>query len=67
MNTVRLIHGDSLIKLKEFEDCSIDVVVTDPPYEISFAAKSWDGSGIAFSHEIWDQWPTAQGFRSHTP
>ena len=55
MNTIRLILGDSLIKLKEFEACSIDVVVTDPPYEISFAAKSWDGSGIAFSHEIWDQ------------
>jgi hypothetical protein len=28
-------------------------VVTDPPYELSFMGKGWDGSGIAYSVELW--------------
>ena len=55
MNTIRLILGDSLVKLQDLDDCSIDAVITDPPYEISFMTKSWDSSGIAFSAELWSQ------------
>ncbi len=55
MSVVRLILGDSLVKLQDLDDCSIDAVITDPPYEISFMTKSWDGSGIAFSAELWSQ------------
>lgn len=42
MTDIKLIHGDSLIKLKELEDNSIDAVVTDPPYGLSFMGKKWD-------------------------
>jgi hypothetical protein len=55
MNTIRLILGDSLIKLKELESCSVDYIVSDPPYELTFMGKGWDGTGIAFSVELWGQ------------
>lgn len=32
---------------------SIDVIITDPPYEINFMGKSWDKSGIAFNKNTW--------------
>jgi DNA modification methylase len=38
----KLIHGDCLEKLKELPDCSVDSVVTDPPYGLSFMGKKWD-------------------------
>ena len=38
----KLILGDCLHKLKELEDNSIDSIVTDPPYGISFMGKKWD-------------------------
>jgi site-specific DNA-methyltransferase (adenine-specific) len=38
----KLILGDCLIKLKELEDNSIDSIVTDPPYGISFMGQKWD-------------------------
>lgn len=37
-----LIWGDSLTKLKELEANSVDAVVTDPPYGLSFMGKKWD-------------------------
>jgi site-specific DNA-methyltransferase (adenine-specific) len=39
--------------LRELDDCSIDAVVTDPPYELGFMGKKWDSSGIAFNVEVW--------------
>jgi site-specific DNA-methyltransferase (adenine-specific) len=38
----KLILGDCLLKLKELEDNSIDSIVTDSPYGISFMGKKWD-------------------------
>jgi len=39
---MKLILGDCLEKLKELEDNSVDSIVTDPPYGISFMGKKWD-------------------------
>ena len=39
---MKLLHGDCLEKLKELEDESIDLLVTDPPYGYSFMGKDWD-------------------------
>jgi len=47
--------GSNLDVLPTLEDNSIDSIVTDPPYEISFMSKSWDGSGIAYSVELWKE------------
>jgi DNA modification methylase len=38
----KIIHGDSLEKIKELENNSIDAIVTDPPYGLSFMGKKWD-------------------------
>ena len=35
-------HGDCLEILKSLNDNSIDSIVTDPPYGISFMGKQWD-------------------------
>jgi DNA modification methylase len=37
-----LILGDCLEKLKDLPDNSIDAIVTDPPYGLSFMGKKWD-------------------------
>ena len=39
---MKLILGDSVDKLKELEDNSVDSIVTDPPYWLSFMGKKLD-------------------------
>ena len=36
--------GDCRKVLKRFQDDSIDAVVSDPPYDISFMGKGWDST-----------------------
>jgi DNA modification methylase len=38
----KVIHGNCVDVLKSFEDNSVDSVVCDPPYGISFMGKKWD-------------------------
>ncbi len=52
---VELLHGDCLAVLPRLEPNSVDAVVTDPPYELGFMGKQWDGTGIAYSAELWCQ------------
>jgi len=47
--------GNCIDLMSELPDCSIDAIVTDPPYELGFMGKSWDASGIAYSVEVWRQ------------
>ena len=42
MKTNCIHQGDSLEVLKTFEDNSIDTIITDPPYGLSFMGKHWD-------------------------
>ena len=37
-----VIHGDCLDALRALSDNSVDAVVTDPPYGLSFMGKKWD-------------------------
>ena len=37
---MKLLLGDCLDKLKELDDNSVDSIVTDPPYGLSFMGKS---------------------------
>ena len=46
-----LYHGNCLDILRTMPDCSIDAVVTDPPYGLSFMGKKWDYD--VPSTEIW--------------
>lgn len=47
--------GNCIDLLSEMPDCSVDSIVTDPPYELGFMGKSWDASGIAYNLEVWKQ------------
>lgn len=37
-----LYNGNSLDVLKQFDDNSVDSIVTDPPYGLAFMGKKWD-------------------------
>ncbi|NBW23756.1 MAG: site-specific DNA-methyltransferase, partial [Caulobacteraceae bacterium] len=34
--------GDCRAVLATLDDCSVDSIVCDPPYELGFMGKSWD-------------------------
>ncbi len=42
MSQTRLFLGDCLDALRQLPDASVDAVVTDPPYGLSFMGKKWD-------------------------
>jgi len=42
MSNVILKFGDCLQVLRSMSDCSVDSIVTDPPYGLSFMGKKWD-------------------------
>lgn len=50
----RLHTGDCLEVLRTFQANSIDTVITDPPYGLSFMGKNWDHGvpGVVFWMEI---------------
>lgn len=50
---MKIIHGDCLEKLKELPENSIDSIVTDPPYGLSFMGKKWDYD--VPSEEVWKE------------
>jgi len=52
---MQLILNDCKRELLWMKDNSIDSVVTDPPYELKFMGKKWDGSGIAYDVEMWKE------------
>ena len=49
----KIIEGDCIAKMQELESCSIDAIVTDPPYGIGFMNKKWDCSvpGLDWARE----------------
>jgi DNA modification methylase len=48
-----ILHGDSIDKLKELEANSVDTIITDPPYGLSFMGKKWDYD--VPSVELWQE------------
>jgi site-specific DNA-methyltransferase (adenine-specific) len=53
MKKYELHLGSNLEVLPKLADCSVDAIVTDPPYELGFMGKSWDASGIAYNVGLW--------------
>lgn len=53
--TVRIIEGDCRDVLKTLEAESVHACVTDPPYELKFMGKEWDGTGVAFDPATWTE------------
>lgn len=52
-NTIHLRHGDCLHVLADMPEESVRAVISDPPYELSFMGKGWDGTGIAYDPVLW--------------
>ncbi len=48
-----LYQGKMQEVLDNLEECSIDSIVCDPPYELNFIGKGWDNQGIAFQPDTW--------------
>lgn len=48
-----IIQGDCLEELKKIEENTVDAIVTDPPYGLSFMGKKWDYD--VPSVEIWSE------------
>lgn len=42
MVTTRLYHGDCLDVMAGMDANSVDTIITDPPYGLSFMGKEWD-------------------------
>ena len=53
MSGPRLFLGDCLDALRQLPDASVDAVVTDPPYGLSFMGKKWDYD--VPSVEVWSE------------
>ena len=49
---IQLWHGDCLERLKGISDGVVSAIVADPPYEIFFMSKNWDGTGIAYDPRL---------------
>lgn len=49
----KIIQGDCLEVMKDIPDNSVDAIVTDPPYGLSFMGKKWDYD--VPSVEIWTE------------
>ncbi len=47
--------GDCCEILKTIPSESVDAIVTDPPYEISFMGRSWDAAGVAYNVAMWQE------------
>jgi len=54
MKTNKIYNIDALEILKELPDNSVDLVLTDPPYEIT--ACDWDKGFIEFLDLYWKEW-----------
>jgi DNA modification methylase len=50
---INLMLGDCLNEMKKLDDNSVDSIVTDPPYGLSFMGKAWDKS--VPSKEVWQE------------
>ena len=42
---IKLVQGDCLEVMKTLPENSVDSIVTDPPYGLSFMGKDWDKGG----------------------
>jgi DNA modification methylase len=45
--------GDCREILATLPDASVHAICTDPPYELGFMGKAWDGTGIAYDVNVW--------------
>lgn len=67
MPTSTTINGDCVEKMKELDDNSVDSVVCDPPYGLSFMGKEWDSFTTAQAMGEWSRRWAVEAFRVLKP
>ena len=55
MTENKLINADSFEHLKTVADNSVDHIITDPPYDISFMNKKWDKDSVVSNPAFWKE------------
>ena len=60
MGTQKLLQGDCLERMKQMEDNSVDVIVTDPPYGILGGSKTIGGSNMSKVNEYNCEWDNSR-------
>ena len=59
MSNITLKCGDVIETLKQLDDNSVDTIITDPPYNLSFMGKKWDNKGAPKEFQKWcENWST---------
>ena len=48
-----LLHGDVIEQLKTLDDESVDAILTDPPYNLTFMGRKWDAKGGPQEFQTW--------------
>ncbi len=67
MPTSTTIHGDCVEQMKLMDDNSVDSVVCDPPYGLSFMGKEWDSFTDAQAMGEWSRRWAVEAFRVLKP
>jgi site-specific DNA-methyltransferase (adenine-specific) len=55
LDIFKIINGDMIKELDNYDDNTFDSIICDPPYELNYMNKSWDNSGISFQKETWEK------------
>lgn len=63
---IELVRGDSTLRWP-LEDESLDSIVTDPPYGISFMGRAWDDKGGPVAYQEWSKLWAMEAFRCLKP
>ncbi len=51
--SIQIMQGDCCEVMATLAESSVDAIVCDPPYELGFMGKKWDGTGVAFNRDTW--------------
>jgi len=46
MQQNEIYNEDCFKYIKEIDDCSVDLILTDPPYQIEYRNLTWDGVNL---------------------
>ena len=55
MEDFTVINDDCLHAMKEMDDCSVDAVISDPPYALAFGGAKWDTFGGSTGNQTMDE------------
>ena len=62
-----IVHGDCVALMAELPEGSVDAIVTDPPYLLTFMGRAWDHAPAPFEGQMMHQQWAEQAFRVLKP